>query len=174
MVVSHFSWTWGWLDLFAAAREGDEQRYSARYDRHGDWDIEILRVPRLMTKRKRKKNPANQYSHPRKTERRTNHCSIQERSRLTIAVLAARPTRATRATEDKLKMGVLEIMTRNLAIFLALGARLLHIKARADGLALLADACAELIGARESVGAARLSIGLLLVRGTRRRCPGAC
>ena len=40
-------------------------------------------------------------------------------------------------------LGVLRILTRELAMLMALGARLLHTKIHADGLALLAEACAE-------------------------------
>lgn len=116
---------------------------------------------------------------PRGEEKRTYEGSLQERPSLTFAVLIARPTKATRAADDKLRieydalLGALGILARDLAVLLGLGTRLLQAQAGTDRLALLGDARAEPIGARKPVGAARLSVGLRPVRGARRRRPGA-
>ena len=100
---------------------------------------------------------------------------MQERPSLTVAVLVARPTEATWAADDKLRvehdalLGAPGVLAGDLAILLALGARLLQTEAGADGAALLGDARAKTIGTREAIGAARLPVGLRLVRGARRR-----
>jgi hypothetical protein len=65
--------------------------------------------------------------------------------------------------------GVSWILAGDLAVLLALGARLLQTEAGNGGPALLGDACAKAVGAREAVGATLLSIRLCLVRGARCR-----
>jgi hypothetical protein len=98
---------------------------------------------------------------------------------LTTTALVACPTEATWAADDKLRiqhdalLGVLRILAGDLAILLALGARLLQTEAGTDGPALLGDACAKAVGACEAVGTTRLPIRLRLVRGARCRRPAA-
>ena len=83
------------VDLFTAAREGDEKRYAARYDPTRGLGYRDFACTTADDKKEKEKKPANQYSHPRRKEKRTNHCGIQERPRLTIAALAVRHIRAT-------------------------------------------------------------------------------
>lgn len=155
--------------------EDDEQRYDADYDRDGDRDLQVLLVPRLIKIRNQKRQGLVSYPRKKKEQRkekiRTHNRSFQERPSLTVAALVARPTEATRAADDKLRikydalLGIFGVLAGDLAILLGLGTRLLKTKAGADGTTLLGDARAKSVGARKSTVAARLPIGLRLVRG---------
>ena len=107
----------------------------------------------------------------RKEKKRTHDHSVQERPSLTVAVLVARPTEATRAADDKLRIkydtlrGVFGVLAGYLAGLLGLGTRRRKAEAGADGATLLGVARAKPVGARKSIAAARLPVCLRLIRG---------